>query len=117
MKAALSLLSSSPHACRAAVLGDMLELGGESAHWHEEVGKWAALSGIGMLVVTGDMAQAMAKGALETGMDPANVHVARDIDDIIERLETLLDRDALVLVKASRGMHLDEVVSRIKAVA
>lgn len=117
MKAALTLLSSSPHACRAAVLGDMLELGEESGHWHEEVGKWAALSGIGMLVVTGEMARAMAKGALGTGMDPARVHVARDIDDIIERLETLLDKDALVLVKASRGLHLDEVVSRIKAVA
>jgi UDP-N-acetylmuramyl pentapeptide synthase len=50
-------------------------------------------------------------------MNPASVHVARDIDDIIERLETLLDKDALVLVKASRGLHLDEVVSRIKAVA
>jgi UDP-N-acetylmuramoyl-tripeptide--D-alanyl-D-alanine ligase len=70
-----------------------------------------------MLVVTGEMARAMAKGALDTGMNPASVHVARDIDDIIERLETLLDKDALVLVKASRGLHLDEVVSRIKAVA
>ncbi len=116
MKAALEVLVESPNTYRVAVLGDMLELGGEAEHWHAELGKWVARAGIDRLVVTGEMSRVIADEALRQGMDPRSVHLARNLEEILAHLRDVLDRDAAVLVKASRGLHLDEVVNRLKAV-
>ena len=117
MKAALQMLVSSPNPYRVAVLGDMLELGGEADHWHTELGKWVAQAGIDKLVVTGEMSRVIADEALRQGMDTQSVHIARNLEEILAHLLDVLDRDAAVLVKASRGLHLDEVVTQLKAVA
>ncbi|HOS26800.1 MAG TPA: UDP-N-acetylmuramoyl-tripeptide--D-alanyl-D-alanine ligase [Deltaproteobacteria bacterium] len=117
MKAALEMLVSSPRPYRVAVLGDMLELGGESAHWHEELGKWTARARIDRLIATGEMSRVISDAALRHGMNPASVHIARNLEEIIMCLMDVADRDAAVLVKASRALHLDEVVDHLKAVA
>lgn len=116
MKAALEVLVESPNTYRVAVLGDMLELGKEAEHWHTELGKWVARAGVDRLVVTGEMARTIADGALRQGMDSRSVRIALNHEEILEHLLDVLDRDAAVLVKASRGLHLDEVVARLKAV-
>ena len=116
MKAALEVLVESPNTYRVAVLGDMLELGKEAEHWHAELGKWVAKAGVDRLVVTGEMARTVADEALRQGMDPHSVRIALNHEDILGHLLDVLDRDAAVLVKASRGLHLDDVVTRLKAV-
>lgn len=117
MKAALQMLVSSPHPFRVAVLGDMLELGSESAHWHEQLGKWVAQARIDRLIVTGEMSRTISDEALRQGMNPASVHIAGNMQEILAHLSDVADRDAIVLVKASRALHLDEVVTHLKAVA
>ncbi len=117
MKAALEMLTSSPNEYRVAVLGDMLELGTYAAYWHEELGKWVAQSGIDRLIVVGEMAGVIAEAATQAGMNTACVHVARNMEEIFWNLSDLPDKDAIVLVKASRGLHLDHVVNHLKAVA
>jgi UDP-N-acetylmuramoyl-tripeptide--D-alanyl-D-alanine ligase len=117
MKAALQMLVSSPHPFRVAVLGDMLELGCESAHWHEQLGKWVAQARIDRLIVTGEMSRTISDEALRQGMNPASVHIAGNMQEILTHLSDVADRDAIVLVKASRALHLDEVVTHLKAVA
>lgn len=116
MKAALEVLVESPNTYRVAVLGDMLELGKEAEHWHAELGKWVAKAGVDRLVVTGEMARTVADEALRQGMDPHSVRIALNHEEILGHLLDVLDRDAAVLVKASRGLHLDDVVTRLKAV-
>jgi len=117
MKAALEMLLSSHHGYKVAVLGDMLELGNYALYWHKELGKWVAQSGINRLVVIGEMANILAEAALEEGMNNAAVHIARDMEDIFRNLSDLVDKNAIVLVKASRALHLDLVVNHLKAVA
>ena len=117
MKAALQMLISSPHSFRVAVLGDMLELGTETEHWHAQLGAWVAQAGIDRLVVIGEMAGIVSKAALKEGMGAGAIHVAEDLPGIIAHLSDVLDKDAIVLVKASRALHLDEVVTHLKAVA
>ncbi|HNY65804.1 MAG TPA: UDP-N-acetylmuramoyl-tripeptide--D-alanyl-D-alanine ligase [Deltaproteobacteria bacterium] len=117
MKAALQMLVSSPHSYRVAVLGDMLELGTEAEHWHTQLGQWVAQAGIDRLVVTGEMSKIISEGAVGQGMNPSAVHIAEGLPQIIENLSDVLDKDAIVLVKASRALHLDEVVTHLKAVA
>ncbi len=117
VKAALQVLTSSPHGYRVAVLGDMLELGGEAEYWHVQLGQWVAQAGIDRLVVTGEMSGIISESSIKNGMDAHSVHVAKDLGEIIACLSDVLNKDAIVLVKASRALHLDEVVTRLKAVA
>ena len=117
MKAALTMLVSSPHLYKAAVLGDMLELGHDARYWHEQLGTWVAQTGIHRLIVTGDMADVVSNAAIAAGMDAPAVHIAHSMDDIFWSLSDIVDKDAIVLVKASRALHLDHVVNHLKAVA
>jgi len=117
MKAALRMLVSTPHTYKAAVLGDMLELGKDQRHWHEELGKWVADSHINRLIFIGEMASVVADSAVNNGMDASSVTTSRTIDEIKPQLRDIYNRDAMVLVKASRSLHLDEVVTYLKEVA
>ena len=117
MKAALTMLVSSPHIYKAAVLGDMLELGNDSHYWHDQLGTWVAHSGIHRLIVTGAMADVVSNAAMAAGMDASAVHIALGMDDIFTSVSDIVHQDAIVLVKASRALHLDLVVNHLKAVA
>ncbi|HDP24761.1 MAG TPA: UDP-N-acetylmuramoyl-tripeptide--D-alanyl-D-alanine ligase [Deltaproteobacteria bacterium] len=117
MKAALAMLVSSPHTFKVAVLGDMLELGSDAHFWHGELGKWVAQAHIDRLIVVGEMANIISESATAEGMDHSCVHRVDSMHDIVDRLQDLLGRDAVVLVKASRALHLDQVVDHLKAVA
>jgi UDP-N-acetylmuramoyl-tripeptide--D-alanyl-D-alanine ligase len=117
MKAALSMLVDAPHAIKVAVLGDMLELGKDSEFWHEELGKWVAESKIDRLICIGEMAEYVCDTALNNGMAGTAIYPVRKMDEILYNLQDLFDKDAMVLVKASRALKLDQLVNQLKAVA
>lgn len=117
MQAALDMLRAAPHAHKIAVLGDMLELGQDAPHFHAQLGQWVAQTRIDRLVVTGSMAAVVADAAVKAGMRPAAVTVAPDMEAIEAALKVNLAPETVVLVKASRGLKLDRVVSFLKAVA
>ena len=108
--AALSSLAAL-HSRRVAILGDMLELGGESGRMHHEVGSFAARCGIDSLVCCGEMAAHMYEGYVSSGGGaafyyPTKAGLAADVQGLIEKGDA-------VLVKASHGMKFDELVSLI----
>ena len=88
---------------RVLVLGDMLELGDQSAHYHREVGQLAKAMGIDHLFVLGpasvETAQAFGSGA-------------RHFDDssaLIAAVKPLLHANMTVLVKGSNAMGMNRV--------
>lgn len=117
MQAALDMLKAAPHAHKVAVLGDMLELGPESPHFHAQLGQWVAQARLDRLIVTGAMATVVADAAVGAGMPHSAVTVAPDMPAIEATLQTVLTPESCVLVKASRGLKLDRVVTFLKAVA
>ncbi|HPI92795.1 MAG TPA: UDP-N-acetylmuramoyl-tripeptide--D-alanyl-D-alanine ligase [Deltaproteobacteria bacterium] len=117
MKAALSMLVDSPHALKVAVLGDMLELGKDARFWHEELGRWVARAGIDRLICIGELARAVCDTASAEGMSPEAIYPVEKMDEILYNLQDFLDKDTMVLVKASRALKLDQVVNMLKAVA
>lgn len=101
---------------KVAVLGEMLELGAHAEPLHEECGAAAAAAGLNLLIaVGGDPARAMADAAIRSGM-PADavIHVATKEEAAELALQRIRPGD-LVLVKGSRGIGTDQVVSRLKA--
>lgn len=111
MAAALEVLASLPGR-RVAVLGEMLELGERSVEAHQAVGRLVPACA-DRLVAVGEGAADIATGALEAGMDPAAV--ARVADRAAARRLLLADAAAgdTILVKASRGAALDELVGAL----
>ena len=97
---------------RVAVLADMLELGSVEREAHEEVGRRAARAGVSLLVTVGERARWIAEGA--SGEQPAIS--CRSFSSNAEAsafLRGALRPGDAVLVKGSRGMHTDEIVSSL----
>jgi len=114
MEAALRLLAELKGAHRAvAIVGDMGELGNTAEAAHREVGRLSASLGIDFLIALGARAQTIATGALDSGLDPAHVFVARDHADASERACEILQERDTVLVKGSRSMRMERVVEAI----
>ena len=109
MRAAISVLSDSQSSYKIAVLGDMLELGPFSPALHAEVGEYLGQAGIQCLVAVGEQSAAMAQGARDAGVP--QVLYCQDKGEAMERLPMLLRGDCTVLVKASRGMKMEDITS------
>ena len=114
MKAALDILSRSKRKGRSvAVFGDMLELGADSAALHRSVGEYSLETGLDVLVTVGELAADITEGAREKSEDGKKAPVIISYENRAEAekdLPSRLQEGDLVIVKASRGMALEELV-------
>ena len=111
MKAALQLLAQwRPARERVAVLGDMLELGRDTQQLHREVGKFAAGMQLSRLIVCGDLGHEIAAGAKQAGMSGSSIVELPDAASAADLLKKTIRQGDVVLVKASRGMRMEQIV-------
>jgi UDP-N-acetylmuramoyl-tripeptide--D-alanyl-D-alanine ligase len=113
VEAALELLAGLPGR-RFAVLGEMLELGAEDEEGHERVGA-AAAAVVDRLVVVGDGAAGIDRGARKAGIASDRSEVVADRRAALDRLLEILRPGDVVLVKASRGIALEVLVEDLRA--
>lgn len=113
---ALRVIGSEHAARRAAVLGEMLELGEHSIGLHEEAGRRAAATRLDYLVTVGGApAATMAASAIAAGMRSERVEHVATSTEAAERIVSWLERGDIVLVKGSRGIRTELVVERLTA--
>lgn len=89
-----------------AVLGSMLELGGESTTEHDAIGRLVVRLNISRLVVVGDVARPMASGAQHEGSWGDEAVWVPDADAAQALLEENLRPGDVVLFKSSRDAGL-----------
>ena len=102
---------------RIAVLGDMLELGKDSITLHRSVGEYLQKQGVDVLLAVGNGGVEIAQGAVEAGMNPANVLLFIDrnnIENITRGLTSCISKGDTLLFKASRGVRLERVVNALR---
>ncbi|WP_100334213.1 UDP-N-acetylmuramoyl-tripeptide--D-alanyl-D-alanine ligase [Bacillus alkalisoli] len=110
MKAAIDLLTElTGYNQKIVVLGDMLELGDLEKQFHRETGSHINEKEIDFVFTYGLLGEEIAKGARKK-MSEDRVRSFRDKDALITALLEKLTNNDIVLVKASRGMKLEEVV-------
>ena len=113
MKAGIDVLSdlvlSNPGGERIAVLGDMFELGDNSASYHREVGEYAATKPFDRLLLVGENARKIGEAYLENG-GIAHVRYFDRNEELLMVLKEHLNPGDVAYFKASHGMHLSEVV-------
>lgn len=111
MNAALKTLASIKAGKKIAVLSDMLELGDYSDTAHYSVGKAAAENKIDYILCVGEASCHTVKGARENGL--ANAYLFDSKEALTDRLFEIAQKGDAVLFKASRGMHLEDVICAI----
>lgn len=112
MLAAIDVLKKLPgYKRKIAVLGDMLELGDQEETFHYEVGEH--LVGIDYVLTYGKLGNFIAEGA-KTVLPEDHVFSFQEKEPIIETLVPFLNEETVILVKASRGMKLEEIVKAIQ---
>jgi len=95
---------------RWAVLGEMRELGDFADALHAEVGRHAAEAGIDHLVCIGEGTRPMYQAAMAQGVDSLWLP---STDDAIAVLRAGLEPGDVVLVKASRSVGLERIVTAL----
>lgn len=99
---------------KVAVLGDMLELGPYTQEAHLKVARRASVAA-DRLVVVGSLGKLIGEEALRAGMPPQSVFFAADNAQVVEYLKRILKQGDYVLVKGSRGLHMEEIIYGLKA--
>ncbi len=103
---------------RIAVLADVLELGEVSYDCHYEVGEYIASKGdlknkINVLITIGEEAKAIAKGAKSIDQTMSIKSFLQN-EDAISCLKDMIVEGDGILIKGSRGMHLEQVVNALR---
>ena len=96
---------------RIAVLGDMLELGKESGNLHKQIGAMVPEMNFDLLLAVGKEAKKYVEGAKSRGMK--NVFHFDSVDEAVNHLSQTVAEGDVVLVKGSRGMHMEKVVDAL----
>ena len=114
MKASLKNLSEYKNKRKIAVLGDMFELGSFSEQLHKNVGEEVYKNKIDILICAGENAKFIAKQAESLGMNKENIFYFKDKNEIVDKLKSIINKDDIILFKASNGMRFFDIVENIK---
>jgi UDP-N-acetylmuramoyl-tripeptide--D-alanyl-D-alanine ligase len=114
MAAALRTLAASRGRRRAAVLGEMRELGAEAVRAHRELGAAAAAVHVDALFLLGAHADAVRAGAEAAGFPADRITIAATHEELGGRLAAWCRAGDLVLLKGSRGAAMEEVLRHLR---
>lgn len=109
MREAIALLDSLDGGRpRVLVLGTMRELGVQAPSLHAEIAERALSSGAMLVAGLGDFVAPLSERR------DARVVTAPDVPELWEALKPRLPRDAIVMLKASRGVRLERLVPMLQ---
>lgn len=114
MNAAIELIANLPgYKKKILVLGDMLELGPQEEDFHFTIGKTIDADKIDFVFTFGKLGEFIAEGA-EQSFPGGRVFAYTEKMSLIKELRKHVDNETIVLVKASRGMRLEEIVTALQ---
>ena len=109
MRMALQTLEEINNFRKVAVLGDMLELGVFSKEAHRGIGKIVA--GIADILITvGQSAKIIAEEAKKSGFKENNIFIFNSADEALKSIDAIIQKNDIVLIKASRAIGLNKIV-------
>ncbi|HEV2493466.1 MAG TPA: UDP-N-acetylmuramoyl-tripeptide--D-alanyl-D-alanine ligase [Terriglobia bacterium] len=112
----LETLAGWPRAKRRIVVaGEMLELGPTSPELHRQAGQKCAQAGVGWLIAVQGDARFILEGAVQAGLPTARTRFFPDAEQAGKFCRSLVEPGDVVLVKGSRGVHLEKVIETLQS--
>ena len=112
IKAALGVLADTDKNRKVAILGDVLEMGDFAKDAHYNLGKAVKENGVDLLITAGENMKYLAQGAKDNGVE--NIVSFDKTLEVCNYVKDEIKSGDAVLIKASRGMHFEEVYNTIK---
>ncbi|MFC4401680.1 UDP-N-acetylmuramoyl-tripeptide--D-alanyl-D-alanine ligase [Gracilibacillus xinjiangensis] len=113
MRAAITLVDQLVNfSKKILVLGDMLELGTKEIEFHQEIGHFIAKHDVNYVFTYGELGEQIADGVKKKNKK-IDVRRFADKKEINKEILPLLDEQTVLLLKASRGMKLEEVLDGV----
>jgi UDP-N-acetylmuramoyl-tripeptide--D-alanyl-D-alanine ligase len=94
------------------ILGEMLELGADSSHMHQEVAALIQKLNIKKTLVVGNGAKIISDFLSKNAYE-GRLEFCRDIDSAISKTKEMVEINDVVLVKASRAIGLERVANAL----
>ncbi|MED0658122.1 UDP-N-acetylmuramoyl-tripeptide--D-alanyl-D-alanine ligase [Anoxybacillus ayderensis] len=111
MRAALQLLGQlTGYRKKIAIVGDMLELGEQEIAFHEQIGEMIDPQKIDYVLTYGERAKAIAERASKR-FSEGHVRSYTDKAKLAADVQAMMGAGDVILLKASRGMKLEEIIS------
>lgn len=113
---ALNILAELPvtkEVRRWAVLGDMLELGSNSAALHQDLGRLIAEKKVDYLITIGDMARHLQQGARAAGLAHNCSWQFDDFGAAVKYIKETIQSGDIILIKASQGLRFEGLVKEL----
>ena len=108
VKRAIDLLRKLDGGTKIVIFGDMMELGKYEEALHREVGRYMADRGVDILIAFGRRAKWAGEEAENKGV---NVFYVENMMELEQLIDILKKEGDVILVKASRAMRLERIVS------
>ena len=112
IRSALKVLGGTENTRKVAILGDVFEMGDFAQQAHYDLGSAVVENGIDVLITAGENMKYLAKGAKDGGME--NIVVFDKTLEVCNYVKDNISEGDAVLIKASHGMHFEEVYNAIK---
>ena len=114
MKASIDVLNQG-NTRRVAILGDMFELGKNEEKYHEEIGQYLIDTDIEVVVFIGSLMK-NAFDYLKDNLENTQmkIYYFDELKGFMDIYKNILEKNDLVLVKASHGMEFTKIVDELK---
>ncbi|MCX5781581.1 MAG: UDP-N-acetylmuramoyl-tripeptide--D-alanyl-D-alanine ligase [Elusimicrobia bacterium] len=103
-----SMIQAFPNKEKLVVLGDMLELGQDSEKFHSELGDFIDSQFLNKIYLYGPQMK-----NTFTSIRNSSALYFKTKEELLAELQKYLNKDSVVLFKASRGMALEEVINKL----
>ncbi len=112
VKSAIDTLMATDGKRHVAILGDIIGLDRRAEGGHRSVGRHAAEKKVDLLIAVGDDARYYIDGACEYDEHPQTAFFETK-KDFTDKMTSFIQQGDVILVKASRGMEMEQIVNEI----
>lgn len=104
-KAVATLVSLPCKGKKIAILGDMKELGEQTAYYHRELGRLLAKTDIPLILLLGDQIR-----VVQDEMKNSRAFFFQESSALLSHALETAEKDDIILVKGSRALKMDDIV-------
>jgi UDP-N-acetylmuramoyl-tripeptide--D-alanyl-D-alanine ligase len=98
---------------KVIVMGEMLELGAYTEEGHQEVGEKLAKINPALLIVVGEKARDIIRGAKDAGFNESKCFYFNESVEAGKFVQEKIKENDLILIKGSQGVRMEKIVKEI----